>query len=219
MTQQFMSEDISKLALALSKFQGSVEPIYKSKSAGNGGAYGFKYADLSEIFNTISPTLAECELSISQLLTEVDGERAIVTMLMHSSGQWIRGVAKIPEQKGIQELGKAITYLKRYSVSSILGVAAEDDDDAQSIKDNEMVTKKPAAKVTPGPRKITDEQKIILTDLAVQIADLHFMRQLCGQFNISSVEDVDSEGYNTVYNALMVKINSKGAPKYATKTA
>ena len=222
MTQQFMSEDISKLALALSKFQGSVGPIYKTKSAGNGSAYSYKYADLSEIMGTISKTLSECELSLSQILTEAEGERVIVTMLMHSSGQWIRGLAKIPEQKDIQGLGKAITYLRRYSLSSILGVAAEDNDNAQSIKDNEMVTKKPAGKVaasSPKAGKITEEQKETLADLAVQIDDLNLISQLCNQFRINNIEDVDSAGYQTVYNALMVKINSKGAPKYAAKSA
>ena len=49
---------------------------------------------------------------------------------MHKSGQWISGQYPLPKGLGSQDMGKAISYARRYSLCAILGIAAEDDDGA-----------------------------------------------------------------------------------------
>ena len=59
---------------------------------------------------------------------------------MHAeSGEWITNVIKSPiaESKGMntyQSIGSAITYFRRYSLSSFTGIASEEDVDAASPK-------------------------------------------------------------------------------------
>ena len=121
-----MSE--AKLYKALADFQQEVSPIFKGTSG-----YGYKYADWSEILKVVNPLLAKHSLGFSQPL---DGSK-VTTVVFHSeTGESIQGSVDIPQGvqlKGMndfQVLGSAITYLRRYSLSSILGLVTDEDADA-----------------------------------------------------------------------------------------
>jgi hypothetical protein len=63
----------------------------------------------------------------------------VETVLMHSSGEWMSSVAAAPLSKpDAQGVGSAITYLRRYSLAAIAGIAQEDDD-------GQAATKRPSA--------------------------------------------------------------------------
>ena len=78
--------------------------------------------------------LAENGLAVTQT-TDVgeSGEMVMLTTLMHTSGEWIGGVYPIrPTQNTPQGMGSAITYARRYSLSALLGLTADDDDDGNA---------------------------------------------------------------------------------------
>lgn len=129
-----MSEKTGELFAAFSKFQGELENANKGKQG-----HGYKYADLAECINVAKPHLAANGLAVTQMLgANADGKQTMITMLTHSSGQWISsefvmvnavlqgGSGKNPAQV----LGSAITYQRRYAYAAILGLAQEDDDAA-----------------------------------------------------------------------------------------
>src|SRR5690625_3443806 len=59
-------------------------------------------------------------------------------MLFHSSGEWMQSdPLKMPANPSIQDMGGQITYMKRYSLSALLGIATEKDDDANGASGNE----------------------------------------------------------------------------------
>ena len=131
-TQTFMSQQIDQISAALSEFQGTITQPKLSKEVKvktkTGGSYNFKYADLSACVDAAKPKLKEHGLAVSQIISN----GYLVTMLCHKSGQWIKssvgiGVERISDY---QQLGSAITYLKRYSYCAILGLVADSDDDA-----------------------------------------------------------------------------------------
>ncbi len=127
------SESINELAEALSKFQAESPKISKSSIAKipmkTGGKYEFKYADLAEIMESVTPVMARCGLSISQSTTmDVGNGLLLVTMLMHKSGQWISGEYPLKLHDRAQDMGGEITYARRYTVTAILGVQADDFD-------------------------------------------------------------------------------------------
>lgn len=126
------SESLNEILSALSKFQGELDNASKGKQG-----HGYKYADLAECINTAKPVLAANGLSVTQLLSMNDiGEQTIITMLGHSSGQFISSECKIANAKlqggagsnPVQVLGSAITYMRRYAYAAIIGLAQEDDD-------------------------------------------------------------------------------------------
>jgi hypothetical protein len=126
------SESIVKLAEALAKFQAEVKnpantatnPYYKSK-----------YAPLGDVLNTVRPVLGKYGLSFVQnQVTDENGKLGVTTMLMHSSGEYVETdpIFSTPEKNTPQGLGSVSTYLRRYQLSSVLGIASEDDDDGNS---------------------------------------------------------------------------------------
>jgi len=127
------SESIKNIALALSKFQSEVE---NPKNTADNPYYKSKYAPLQDVLNTVRPLLSKHGLSIVQSPSG-DGERiSIHTMLIHESGEWIEFDPLVLKAEKItpQGAGSAITYGRRYSLSAVLGISSEDDDDANSFE-------------------------------------------------------------------------------------
>ncbi len=71
-------------------------------------------------------------MAIVQLLDD----DTLVTSLLHSSGAILSGRTPIPAAEGVQAYGSAITYLRRYSIQALLGIAAEEDDDGNAASGN-----------------------------------------------------------------------------------
>lgn len=149
-TNSFMSAEIKDISAALSAFQGSVtqpklEKEVKVKTR-TGGEYKFKYADLSACVKAAAPALKEHGLSVTQII--IEGK--LITMLMHTSGQWFKSELILPpaQSSDYQSFGSAITYLKRYSYCAILGIAADTDNDANIACGNEAEIKDCKAKTT-----------------------------------------------------------------------
>jgi hypothetical protein len=139
------SEQINELAGALAKAQGELDSAGKSSRG-----HGYNYSDLATVIATAKPVLAKHGLSISQLVNESDVEKvSVTTMLLHASGQFLSstGTIKIPEMRGVndtQKAGAALSYLRRYSLQSILGMASEDNDAASPSLNAPAATAKPA---------------------------------------------------------------------------
>lgn len=137
------SEDTGELMGALALAQGEFPPIEKTKtgkvkgeSKGTGKAYEFeyKYADIADVLSAVRPVLSKHSLAVLQL-TETDEVNVmwVRTRLSHKSGQWIDSLYPVCSiNADHQKMGGALTYARRYSLTSLIGVAAEDDLDGQS---------------------------------------------------------------------------------------
>lgn len=120
------SENINELATALSKAQGQMGGAIKGAS---NPFFKSKYADLGSVISAIKEPLAENGLSYVQFPFSVQGEVGVTTRLMHSSGQWMESMFSIPAPKPDSHIyGSLITYCRRFSLQSIVGIPAEDDD-------------------------------------------------------------------------------------------
>lgn len=120
------SESIKELATALAKAQGEIENATKATA---NAFFKSKYADLAECLNTVRPVFARHGLSLSQFPSFADGVASVESILMHSSGEWLSNTASAPVSKqDAQGVGSATTYLRRYSLAAIAGIAQEDDD-------------------------------------------------------------------------------------------
>lgn len=120
------SQSIKELAIALAGFQSVVGNV--TKDATN-PFFKSKYASLENIVSHIEPLLAKAGLSYAQF----PNEGSLTTILMHSSGEWIEATADLHmKDQTPQGQGSAITYMRRYALSSVLGIATEDDDDGNA---------------------------------------------------------------------------------------
>lgn len=138
------SESIKNIAAALCKFQQECD---SPKKTAKNPHFKSKYAPLEEIIKVATPTMASNGLSHFQS-TSSDGDSVVVTtVLMHTSGEFIESdPLRLPMGKATaQGAGSSLTYARRYSLCAILGIAAEEDDDANGASDQQNDTNKQAA--------------------------------------------------------------------------
>jgi len=133
-----MKELLKKLAA----FQQECPVILKDTAAKN-----YNYADLPAIFAVINPLLKKHNLMLTQPLEYDQGIRFIRTIVHDmESGETLESRIDIPEvsfgytnkdgediklMNDYQALGSGITYMRRYALSSVLGIVTDKDTDAQ----------------------------------------------------------------------------------------
>lgn len=138
------SESIGKLAAALAKAQAAMTPVTKNRqvrvtSRRTGGTYEFAYATLDHIIESVREPLTSNGLWFSQLLGFGPEGYVIHTTLLHDSGEWLASNTVFTQPEAdFQSLGSAITYMRRYTLSSMLGIASEEDDDANTADGNRI---------------------------------------------------------------------------------
>ena len=174
------SDDLTKLVPALVQAQSEMPSI--GKNAEN-PFYKSAYADIASIIEVATPILTRNDLSVCHVGDMVDEKPVLITMLLHSSGQWIRGRMILnPTKDDPQNIGGAMTYQRRYGFMAIVGLATDDDD-------GNAISKKQPEKKTPQkpPSNLTPDQKKMLGDVY-------------GYFKAIS---------NEVHEEAMAKINSR----------
>ena len=127
-----MSPTIGKLAEALASAQAEMQPAKKNATNPH---FRSTYADLASCYEASRPAMAKHGLSIVQLPgRREDGTTTLTTMLLHTSGEFLGEEAGVKlSQETAQAAGSAITYLRRYAYSAMLGLATEDDDGAAAM--------------------------------------------------------------------------------------
>lgn len=128
---QTQSESINELLSALCKAQGKIRHAVKNNK--NSFFKDHTYADLNSIWEACRDHLTSNGISIIQSPQGTKDEMYLVTILGHSSGQWIKSYYPIvPIKQDPQGIGSAITYARRYSLSAMVGICADEDDDAEN---------------------------------------------------------------------------------------
>ena len=132
------SDSIVKLTGALIKAQMELEVV--GKNAKN-PFFKSKYADLPAIFAEYQRVFLKHGLAVIQI---VEG-KSLRTTLAHDSGEYVSGLAELLLVKqDPQGLGSAITYMRRYALSAICGIATDDDDGNAGTHGMPETVKKPA---------------------------------------------------------------------------
>lgn len=119
----------------LAAFQQEIKVIHKVSQG-----YGYKFADLPKIFESINPLMQKHGLGFTQMINTHEGQNYLVTMVFDvESGESLESSTLIPivQLKGINEhqcFGAGITYYRRYCLSSILGLVTDEDRDASGTQ-------------------------------------------------------------------------------------
>lgn len=130
---------IDKIALALAKAQPKFKTLMKDKTAvinSSKGSYKYKYADLADVFISIRDALGENEIAVVQTTEPAPGDGGgyfLTTSLIHSSGQSINSTLRMDKWPDPKSLGIEMSYLRRYSLCALVGIASDDDTDADGL--------------------------------------------------------------------------------------
>lgn len=186
-----MSPSIGALAAALAAAQGEIKPALKDQ---NNPFFKSKYADLASVWDVIREPLSKNRLAVVQTTANSGESIVVITMLVHSSGEWIRGTLALkPVKSDPQAIGSAITYGRRYALASMCGVAPEDDDGNAASQ---------PAKTAP-PTFISKEQADILQHkLAKTLTDAE---KFCAAYKIDCLENLPAAQFKDALAKLQKK--------------
>jgi hypothetical protein len=157
-----MSETIGAIAPALVKAQAEIRPIVKDST---NPAFRSKYTSLDAIMEVVRPVLAKNGLIVVQsVLDTIDGEHStsiiVESRVIHSSGEWIAGVVQVPVmQQTSHGFGSALSYGRRYSLSALLSLASDEDDDGNGAIGQQQAR----PQIKPGPPVQTTLKKLAPT--------------------------------------------------------
>lgn len=212
------SEVINELAAALSKAQGEMQAAIKDKV---NPFFKSSYADLGSVWDAARPVLSKYGLCIMQT-TELAADRnqvIMVTTLAHTSGQWMKSYLPLnPSKNDSQGMGAAITYLRRYSLSAIVGVVCDEDDDGETAvgrgktQQQDQQQKPPTQTKQEAPattvEKVGKTEIIALTTLIQNLdeeSNKSFLDWIAKSFNAKSIQDIPK----ACYEKCMVSLNAK----------
>lgn len=127
-----IAEKQAALYAALTAAQGEFETPKKNREVEirprEKPHYKFRYADMEELIRVTRPALAKHGLAVVQPLHDTGSGVNIQTMVVHKDGGTLSATVNVRRTDGdIKQFGGAITYLRRYSYSAILNLAADDD--------------------------------------------------------------------------------------------
>lgn len=133
----YSSEFINEFAVAFSKAQSEYSPVESNRQ---NPFFKSQYADLDAILRAVRTSLAKHGLAFYQFTKLSQGPTVLHTRLIHSSGQWIETRSRIiPPKNDQQSYGSTLSYQRRYSAMSILGITTSNeisDDDGEVLMSN-----------------------------------------------------------------------------------
>lgn len=133
------SDSLAKFAPAFLKLQSELEPVKKDAFNPH---FKNHFADLSATLEAVQPMLTANQFMFFQEPGNLNNMLAMTTTLMHVSGEYIRSTVAFPVSKpDPQGFCSAITYARRYSFKSIIGLPEADDDGNAASNQGQSVTK------------------------------------------------------------------------------
>lgn len=192
----------AKLAEALSKAQYEFKPPKKNKHVDftdkNGRRVKYSYADLADIIEAIREPFGKNGLAVFHQLAYDGNFYGLKTSLVHLSGEFIDTWYPLPDPTANavrpQEFGSSLTYARRYSLSSLVGIASDEDDDGQLAE--------PSNQQKPVEKK-TEKAPVKVIQKAVEI-----------QRNHPAVEDIPQQSPPDEFQDQSKPENKKGPGDY-----
>ena len=150
-------------AKAFAKAQSEFKPLVKNKEVS--GSYSYKYAELSAVHDAVLEAMTTNGLSHAQDVTTRDSKVAVATRIYHIDG-WVEhfGPLEMSAGQNHQQAGGAITYARRYALCAALGIAADEDTDAQGIESPPPPERRRGTK----PPKVVEKEKATLREAIEQ---------------------------------------------------
>lgn len=220
------SESINELVAALSKAQGEMETAKFNKKG-----HTHRYADFTSVIHACRGPLAHNNLAIMQYVEIIDKQPMLVTMLTHISGQWITSnLPLLVKDNTCQSLGSAMTYMKRYGLSALLGIVSDEDegadDDGETAMGRGKNTQKQSSndsQITTTEEKISKAEIVSLTNLMQNLNEesrKSFLEMIKTNFKSNNLQDIPKTAYDKCFNSLNAKIKFlKDQEKTATEVA
>ena len=188
------SEQINDIAAAMVEVQSQIGPAAKGKK---NPFFKSSYATLGDVWEACRDALHANGIAVIQGARVVDGKACMETKLIHTSGQWLSSLWEMmPAKEDPQSMGSAITYMRRYSLSAMVGILAADDDGNAASKKGAI----------PGGVHPNDESG---ADTFAGITDLKVRAREMSNDLTAVTEESELTGFLVGYAELMNELSKK----------
>lgn len=212
----YYSEKIDELVKALTIAKLSfpkivcdrINPYFKST-----------YASLIAVQNAITEPLAKNGLVILQptwIEPDLSTDKIIIkTRLAHISGQWVESRARLMLAKNdVQAYGSALSYYKRYQITSLLSLGTDiDDDGEEAMSDirNDRIAGTKETFQAPKPNTPTLSQNQTEELERILQGEKGVLAQLLNAWNVNGLKDLPADKFE--YLKGRIRINVEAARK------
>lgn len=189
---QEVAKDLIELVNSMKGFVKSKKVKYKVKDkSGNDMNLDYHYVPLEDLLEAVKKNN---KFALLQPISQFEGTPCIENILIHESGEEIRSGQYPLLINGLkmQDMGSVITYTRRYSLSSFLGISTDDDNDANTDDKAEDI-------------KATPKQLNILQDKYTG----DNLKKLLEANKIEKLEDISMKKASEIIGKLMAKKEGK----------
>lgn len=134
-------------------------PEIHTTTPGQAGGAKYLYASLPDILEKVLPVLQKHGLLMTQQPVEHNGDVWLQTTISHVSGESQTGMVPLPLPQNWQQWGSAVTYARRYSLTAMLGIAPDADDDASNAQGYAQDARRGASSGQQGARNLANAVK------------------------------------------------------------
>jgi hypothetical protein len=199
------SEQINEIAAALAKAQGMMNNAKHDAKISMPNRKDYGYATLASVINAIKEPLSVNNIAYFQASEPTEAGRMLVTKLVHTSGQWIGSEYPLPMWPDKpQEMGKALTYARRYELIAITGISAEEDTDAEGVAEAVAKDKQDGAPV----KMITDDQSSVISQALIECKGR--VPEFLAMLGVPSISDIPANKYREAVGKLDIKLSAMG---------
>jgi hypothetical protein len=122
------------LTEAIAKARAEMKAPKMDKEASMGQGRTYRYASLASVLDSVLPALTKHGITLLQPCSMGDGVVSVTTQLQLGE-QTVETTLSAPLSRGgFHEMGSAITYLRRYGLSSLLAICADEDEDGHAAE-------------------------------------------------------------------------------------
>ena len=200
------SETKAELFKAFANFKKKLKQPLKDA---NNPFFKSKYVPLENVVQVVDEAMTDTGLSYTQGIADLEeGYLRVDTIILHESGEYmiIKGSKVKPTKLDPQSAGSAITYARRYSLSTALGIASDPDDDgngaSQQAKNNQQ------SKNTQQPKAQLKQPEITLDAVKTSLNDL--VKKTNGDYTKISaylLKQVGADNFNTLSSQQLFEAN------------
>ncbi len=186
-----------KNEIVLTKLMRAKQEIGTVKKDSKNPFHKSNYASLNAYIDASEEHLLNNGLILVQAGNGNFEKPVMVSTLIHpESGQWLKSYFPILNPKAdSQGLGASVTYMRRYSISTLLGLVSEDDDGETAVGRGKYEQQKKTKVVEPEPQPVEDEAKYIskyigIFDKEDKHLALQYLRQVQAHFEWTAIQAI-----------------------------
>ena len=148
--------------ISLSQFQNDIPAIVKRKKVHDKyGKYRYSFAPLDDIIEQVKTHLMNNFFSYTLKTAQAEKTITVICEAHHASGHTEETLLTVPVassgfMSGIQEIGSALSFAKRYCFCNAFGIVTGDEDD-DAVSNPPEVKTQPAAPVKSNDDKIKEK--------------------------------------------------------------